>query len=342
MLPSNVGSSSSSTTTTKEIVLSSSSIATTTTAVTQGRNNYDDDGSRNNADDDDDDNNDDDDRKQTASSNCHTPLWNANYEAVIVSLPLQASSYSKQQHDDHHDNDDVGIRSSINGGTSSSSNSNNSSSSSSNSSSNSSSSSSNNNSITTKHLIILSLCYNTIFIIGMTLSYLPWFITYYHYTGRLTPNAWPSEKMKQTSSFIRHAINKPYYTYLLTLIKISSTHLIPLMFTIIICICIIIKIIELYFLSYSGSKTDHSNDDSKNDDDKTDNNSNNKTRYMHKSTSNNINTNNINTTHPDHPILIIPSILIDIIIFAVWPLAFLVGLTILGNSTYYHYYYIEI
>ena len=243
-------------------------------------------------------------------------MWNANYEAVIVSLPLVASSYSKQHHDDYHDNDDVGIQNSING----------------------SSSSSSGNSITIKHLILLSLCYNTIFILGMTLSYLPWLITYSHYTGRLTPNAWPSEKMKQTSSFIRHAINKPYYTYLLTLTKISSTHLIPLMFTIIICICITIKIIVL---SNSG-KTDHSNDDSKNDDDKTDHNSNDKTRYMHKSTNNNINTNNINTTHPDHPILIIPSILIDIILFAVWPLVFLVGLTILGNSTYYHYYYIEI
>jgi hypothetical protein len=306
-----VGSSSTSTTT-KEIFSSSSSIATTTAAaVTQDHNNYDDDGSKNDAAAADDY----DDRKQIARRNYHTPLWNANYEAVVVSLPLLASSYSKQH---HHDSDDVGIQNSTNDTTSSSSS--------------SSGSSSSSTSISRKQIIILSLCYNTIFILGMTLSYLPWCITYYHYTGRLSPNAWPSEKMKQASSFIRHAINKPYYTFLLTLTKISSTHLIPLMFTIIISICITIKIIELYFLSYRG-KTDHSNDDGKTDDDKTDHNNYDKTRNIH--TNNNI---NINITHPSHPILIIPSILIDIILFAVWPLALLVGLTILGNSTYYHYY----
>lgn len=56
--------------------------------------------------------------------------------------------------------------------------------------------------------------------------YSPYFMFLKFYTGRYSPNAWPSASMLQRSPFVQAAVNKPWYTYLLTLLQISPVHVI--------------------------------------------------------------------------------------------------------------------
>ena len=49
-------------------------------------------------------------------------------------------------------------------------------------------------------------------------------------TGRWTPNAWPSPTMLARSSFVRAAVQKPWPTYVRTLLVASPLHLLGLLF----------------------------------------------------------------------------------------------------------------
>eukprot|EP01032_Pedospumella_encystans_P015032 gene15031-17232_t len=76
------------------------------------------------------------------------------------------------------------------------------------------------------------------------LTYAPWIYIYWIHTGRLTPNAWPSATMLQRSSFVRAAVNKPWYTYLYTLTSVAPVHIVGLVGTVVLTLCSMPTVIE--------------------------------------------------------------------------------------------------
>lgn len=93
---------------------------------------------------------------------------------------------------------------------------------------------------------------SVVYVSGAALGYAPWAYLYWvsgavprfciitllrvnvatliqKYTGRLTPNAWPSATMLQRSAFVRRAVGKPWYTYLYTLAAFSPLHLVAML-----------------------------------------------------------------------------------------------------------------
>ena len=49
------------------------------------------------------------------------------------------------------------------------------------------------------------------------------------HTGRLLPNAWPSEEMIRSSTYLQNAIAKPVYYYAYILLAISPIHILGLL-----------------------------------------------------------------------------------------------------------------
>jgi hypothetical protein len=61
-------------------------------------------------------------------------------------------------------------------------------------------------------------------LLGCVSSYLPWLSVYYLNTGRMLPSALPSNEMLEKYPFVRRAVMKPWYTYLLSITAISPLH----------------------------------------------------------------------------------------------------------------------
>mmetsp|Transcript_31093 Transcript_31093/g.44663 ORF Transcript_31093/g.44663 Transcript_31093/m.44663 type:complete len:657 (-) Transcript_31093:28-1998(-) len=80
-----------------------------------------------------------------------------------------------------------------------------------------------------------------IFVASTVVGHLPWLLTYWFFTGRWTPNAWPSQEMLRNSPFVRAAVDKPMFTYITTLLQVAPIHLYGLLF------CAVV--IPLYILS---------------------------------------------------------------------------------------------
>ena len=96
---------------------------------------------------------------------------------------------------------------------------------------------------------ILSIVFYTWvpYVLGTALGYIPWFALYYQNTGRYIPNSWPSSSMLEKSSFLRKAIAKPSYTYILSLLKYNPIQFIGLIFGLIIAFRFISNLLSSYF-----------------------------------------------------------------------------------------------
>ncbi len=76
------------------------------------------------------------------------------------------------------------------------------------------------------------VAHGLLILLGVVISHAPWVYTYYSITDRFLPTAWPSQSMIAASPFVMNAINKPGYTYLLTLLSISPITLVGMCYII--------------------------------------------------------------------------------------------------------------
>lgn len=67
-------------------------------------------------------------------------------------------------------------------------------------------------------------------LLGAACTHGPWMLLYHHVTGRWSPNAWPSAEMVATNSFIRRAVDRPWYFYAGVLLRFSPLLLVGLLF----------------------------------------------------------------------------------------------------------------
>jgi hypothetical protein len=77
------------------------------------------------------------------------------------------------------------------------------------------------------HLTISSLLLEIMtWFIAIFSGYFPWLYWYHQQTGRWLPSAWPSKNMIERFAFVRTAVNRPWYFYVVTLNQLSPFHLI--------------------------------------------------------------------------------------------------------------------
>ena len=74
-------------------------------------------------------------------------------------------------------------------------------------------------------------------------------------TGRIMPNAWPSQTMLERSSFVRAAVNKPWYTYLYTLLTLSPTHLVGFVGAVVLAVLLLSAIMTVLLIKRSSRKS---------------------------------------------------------------------------------------
>ena len=128
------------------------------------------------------------------------------------------------------------------------------------------------------------------------------------YTGRLSPNAWPSKEMLENSPFVRAAVQKPYHTYFSTLLKFAPMHLYGLFFFTLAAVVVACAIAAAFPRLFY---TDNNSETTPNEDDVSD----------HDTERNKI-----------YSILRRNAVLVKLCVFSLWPLSFLVGLTLLGSA----------
>jgi len=77
-------------------------------------------------------------------------------------------------------------------------------------------------------LIIILEC--LAFVTGMIAAHWPWINWYHDQTGRWLPSAWPSTVMLERFPFVRMAVMRPWWHYLLALLQVAPMHLVGLVF----------------------------------------------------------------------------------------------------------------
>eukprot|EP01036_Dinobryon_divergens_P034784 gene34784-44988_t len=144
------------------------------------------------------------------------------------------------------------------------------------------------------------------FVASTAAAYSPWGYIYWSYTGRLSPNAWPSKEMLDNSPFVRAAIHKPYHTYFSTLLTFSPMHLFGLLFC---SLTIVVMIFAVAVTCFRPISVDDDDDDDSEPPKEAD--SGRRRNYI-------------------GDVLRRNAVMVKLCVFSLWPLSFLVGLTLLG------------
>jgi hypothetical protein len=120
-------------------------------------------------------------------------------------------------------------------------------------------------------------------------------------TGRLIPSAWPSKKMIQSSRYLQSIINKPVHTYISSLTMYSPLHMLALLF------------VGVSMVNFVKSLL--------------------RSRVEPRVTEINTNVDQVSSSGDTSGAAeTLTSTTMNVLILSVWPLAFLVALTLLGFS----------
>lgn len=160
-------------------------------------------------------------------------------------------------------------------------------------------------------VLVLLKC--LVFALGATIAHLPWILLYHAKTGRWLPNSWPTDDMVAASPYLQQCLSRPPYAYLANLAVFSPFCIIALIYTIVSTV----KSLSLYDwnrqLNYSCSA-----------------NLTVQTAFSHSSDVNNVQAESESVSKSIKSQAKQTNIDIQTAVFGLWPICFLVGLSVLG------------
>ena len=59
----------------------------------------------------------------------------------------------------------------------------------------------------------------------------------------MTPNAWPSQSLIDTNAFVRAAVEKPFYTYALTLLTVAPLHVVGILHSLVLLAKVLMRLL---------------------------------------------------------------------------------------------------